>query len=168
MNSLMVDLKEKRMKLVKIYLSIILVFLSCNAFSEDITKDDIMYMINDMEAAVVAKDANRLVSYLAENAKITIDMPVAMGGKIEVDVAAYREMVTKSWSIPAVFTYKVTDIKVIISDDGNKAYATDIAHETIKMSGKVITTETNEKIKFENLDGKLVITSVYGKVNIKM
>ncbi len=154
------------MKYVKYALAIIFVLVSYGINADArITEGDVLKMINEMEQAVISQDADKLMSNFSKDAKITLDMPTNMGGKMELDVNKFKLMLKESWAMPAKFTYEVKDVQISVDPDGLHATASDITIETIEMNGKIVaSSRSKERIEIISKEGKPIITSLYGKV----
>lgn len=133
------------------------------------TEDDVQKMLNQMEKAVLSHDADKLISHLTDDAIIILELPANMGGKVNLDVDSYKEMLKQSWAMPAKFTYEVKNIEINVDPSGDRATASDVTLETIEMNGQIIaSSRTIEKIDIVQKDGKPLITRIHGKVDIKM
>ncbi|RDE19674.1 nuclear transport factor 2 family protein [Motiliproteus coralliicola] len=133
------------------------------------TENDVRKMLNQMEQAVLSHDADKLISYLADDAEIILELPANMGGKVTLNVDSYKAMLKQSWAMPANFTYEVRDIEINMGPNGHRATASDVTLETVEMNGQIIaSSETVETIEIIYKEGKPLITSIHGKVDLKM
>lgn len=93
------------MKLIKCSLIIILSLVSQNLLAETpLTEQSVSNLLRKMDEAAKAHDAESLMSHFSQDAKIIFDMPVNMGGKMEMGVTDYKSMLKQGWAMPAKFT----------------------------------------------------------------
>lgn len=160
-------MKVQRYLLVILFALCSFVLSACSTESgAKITEESVRNMLTQMEQAAVAHDVGMLTKHIAADATITFDLPAAMGGKQEISLGDYKEMLTQGWSMPATYTYEVKDIQVSVASDGMSATATDVTIETVEMDGQMMSTETNERLEITADNGKPIITSIYGKLKM--
>lgn len=146
------------------YVLLFLLLLSCG--NKPTGEVAIEQMLAEMEAAVHAQDVEQLMLHFASDAAIRISMPAALGGDIDVGLADYEAMLAISWSIPAEYNYEVKDVN-ITWQTAQQATVTDTVYETMSMEGEVmLSTKTVQTMQVELLDGKPLIKSLQGQVEL--
>ena len=118
-------------------------------------------MLNDMKTAVDQHDATALVSHFAQNANITLVLPADAGGTMHLSPEQYREMVAQSWKAQSSSTYRVSNVVIKVSADGQTATASDTTTETLQVYGQTFSSVADERMKIVVVNGKLRITSLY-------
>lgn len=122
-----------------------------------------------MKVAAENHDAEAITENFSPDAEITFDMAKEYGGKIVASVSEYKKMLNEGWAMPAEFTYESKDELIIIAPGAKNAVVTDTVIETVIINGKKLLTSTaQEKVDIMISEGKIIITSLYGKVNIEM
>jgi len=151
-------------------LAALLILFSFGAIADTgLTEGNVRKILGLVEQAVISHDAEKLMSHFSDDAKIVLELPENMGGKVEFDVDSYKSMLKQSWAMPAKFTYEVRDIKINIDPKGDRATVSDVTLETIEMNGQIIaSSKAVENIEIINKNGKPLITSIFGKVDIEM
>jgi hypothetical protein len=154
---------------------LLILLLSLNLFSTvtlaetNLTQASISEMLVVMQVAAENHNAEGVVKNFSPDAEITFDMAKEYGGRIVSSVSEYKEMLIKGWAMPAEFTYEMKDELIVIAPDSKNAVVTDTVIETVTINGKKIMTSTaQEKVEIEFSEGKIIITSLYGKMDIEM
>ncbi len=147
------------------YVLMFVLLVSCGSKPEGVVA--IEQMLVEMEAAVHAQDVEQLMSHFAPDAAISISMPAALGGDIDVGLADYEAMLAISWSIPADYSYEVKDVSIDFHADQTQATVTDTVYETMSMSGEVMfSTKTVQTLLVELVNDKPLIKSLQGQVEL--
>ena len=133
-----------------------------------ITEQSVLDMIERIEQATDARDIDGVIAVLSSDVSIVIDMPSNMGGRIEVDLAGYKNMLVQAWGMPADLTHEIQDVEISIAPDGESATVTHLTIETLEANGTVIlSSNTKSMFTAKIINGTLKITSLYGEVEIK-
>ena len=142
-------------------------FFPSNLFADTaLTEEIVRKTIDAMQAASEKQDADKVISYFSQSAKVVIDMPSNMGGKMSLSTSQYKAMLELGWALAAEgkYTVEVRDINISVQADGQSATVTDIVIETMEVGGQKISSKTYETITFKSEQGKPIVTNVYGKV----
>lgn len=132
--------------------------------SPKLTEPAIATMLSDMTESIAKRDADALVSHFTPDATITVVMPPAAGGTMQLSVAQYKRLLVDAWKAATNHSYEVSDVTIELSPDGASARVTDTVRETLSMFGQRLTTTSSEQIDVILRDGKPRIISLTATV----
>lgn len=122
-------------------------------------------MLDEIQAAVEAQNAQQLLSHFSANARIQFTASPELGGDMDLGVKEYGLLLELSWSLPAEYDYTVKDVEIIVADGLNHAVVTDKTYEKVSMQGKVVlSTMTEQTMDVVFLDGKPLINKLQGTI----
>jgi len=154
------------MNCVKHTLILVLLCVSFGSLAETLTQSSVTDLVSKVQNSVSIRDAELFSSYFTDDAIITFDMPINMGGTIVLSKAQYREMLKQGWEVADKYTYEVKNIEITISKGSQSATITDLTIETVEMGGQVISSKSHETIKVVISEGTPLINSLYGKIEL--
>lgn len=156
------------MKTLRLLLLIALVFVPLNLLpapaAQGLTEAMLKNMMTAMEKASQKHDAKALMAHFLPDAKIILDLPENMGGRLTLSPAEYQQMLAQAWQADPKSTLVVQNPIIKIGADGQSATYTALVIETVEVQGKKITGRTEEKVGVVLSKGKPLIKILYGKV----
>ncbi len=130
----------------------------------EITENDILAIMSEVERATIAKDLDGVIKHLAPFVVINItmasnDLPF-MPQRVQIGRDQYAEELKKVFAKLSHHEYRRENAKITISDDKRSAKTeTDIV-EIIVMDEKETRTTTHETSALEIIDEKILVTSI--------
>ena len=155
------------MQKICFYLPLLLSLFLMSCSKSKITEQDIEKIINNISKATEDKDTEKIVSYFDDNVKITLDMPPKMGGKISMGKKQYEETLSLSFFSMTSYNYEVKDKEIKIDPSGMKANVKSNVLEEVTANGILVNSETEQDMDLAIINGKILITKLYGKVKLK-
>jgi len=140
------------------------------AHAEDtLTEQKITAMTDAIEAAVRRQDAGAIIHYFAPDATIQIALPPNAGGQtLNMSVKQYEQVLREGWAQYSQSTYRVEDVVIKISADGQTARLTNTTIETIQMPGQTVSSRTREVVSVALSNGRPLITKLVGTVMMEV
>ena len=147
-----------------------LLFATTAAHADDVlTEKNITAMTDAIEASARSHDPGAITRHFAPGATIQIVMPPNAGGQTQnLSVEQYDQMLREGWALYSQSTYRVEDVVIKISSDGQTALLTDTTIETIQMQGRTLSTRTHEVVSVALQNGRPVITKLVGTVMLEV
>ena len=130
----------------------------------EITENDILTIMNEVERATLAKDLDSVIKHLAPFVVINITMASNdspfMPQRVQISRDQYAEELKKVFAKLSYHEYRRENAKITISDDKRSAKTeTDIV-EIIVMDEKETRTTTHETSALEIIDENILVTSI--------
>jgi len=155
------------MKTLQYFSAILAMVFFVPSFADTVlTHESVSNLLDSVTAAVKKKDAGEMATYFTPDANIVLDMPPAMGGRIQATVPEYAAMLREAWSAPMKTTYDVYDVNISIAPDGSSATVTDVTVETIEMGGQRLETKSDERAEVVFYNGAPRISDLYAKLRM--
>ncbi len=151
-------------------LLVVLLLAATAAHAEDVlTEKKITAMTDAIEAAARSHDPRAITRHFAPGAMIRIVMPPNAGGQtLNLSVEQYDRMLREGWAQYSQSTYRVEDVAIKISSDGQTALLTDTTIETIRVQGRTLSTRTHEVVSVALQNGRPVITKLVGTMMLEV
>lgn len=153
---------------IKNVILVILLIISFNLSADTVLNHaSVNQLIMNVQESTKKQDVNKLASYLAEDATITIVNLSNAGDTMNLTKTDYINMLKLNWALSAKFSYEVKNINIIISENEKSATVSDFTIETVEMDGKIIaSSQSQENIKIIISGGVPKIQSIHS--NVKM
>jgi len=142
------------------------VMLSVFAFAQDLNREQVMDVVNRVDAAAEVRDAAAVGDALATDVKITINVDYM--GQPQVMHATKNEyvaMLREGWAMYSEYKFEKSNLNIEL--EGSKAYVTADVYETMVLQGHRLTGTTKENAVIELVDGKALITQIVGHSKIQ-
>ncbi len=151
-------------------LLVVLLLAATAAHAEGtLTEKKITAMTDAIEAAARSQDAGAIIRHFAPNATIQIVMPPNAGGQtLNMSVKQYEQVLREGWAQYSQSTYRVEDVVIEISADGQTARLINTTIETIQMPGQALSSRTHEVVSVALENGRPVITKSVGTVMMEV
>ncbi len=146
-------------------LAVLLLAASAAHAKDTLTEQKITAMTDAIEAAVRSRDAGAIIRHFAPDATIQIVLPPnAVGQTLNMSVNQYVQVLREGWAQYSQSEYRVVDVVIQISADGQTARLTNTTIETIQMPGQALSSRTHEVVSVALENGRPVITKSVGTV----
>ena len=145
----------------KWFLVFLFTMISSVAFASNLTPEMIEGMILELDRAVVAKDAEAIVSLMSED--VSLAMNITMNGKTKVFEANRKEYLSnlkESWEQFEDYTYTRKNLHITMYNNG--AIASGVVYETMRIQGQQLSSTTEEEVTIALVGGKPLVTKVMG------
>ncbi|MCW8930310.1 MAG: nuclear transport factor 2 family protein [Gammaproteobacteria bacterium] len=156
-------------KIIQLFIFLTFTSLLSNTFASDITKNDVMNLIDVIDKAISSQDAKKLANIFSDDVKMT--MKVTMAGASETITASKQEYITmakESWAVSDNYKYSRNNVKIDIS--GNVANVSADVNESMTMSAEgrsiSIKSDSFETLTIEMINDVPLITKL--KADSKM
>ncbi len=136
-----------------------------------IRESQIRQILHAMEVAVVHKDVDGILKYMAS--KITIKVTIQLGAgsqTLNLTRSQYRQYLQQGFEITERYSGKYTNLKIKIAPDGKTATASYTLVEEATLNGQPGTfiSTAQETVKFERVQGQLLETSATSNAAIEV
>ena len=130
-----------------------------------ITLEDIDKFLEYADVVIAAKDADGVMSLLADDVLVGLKMQ-GPGGLMRLSLTReeYKGYLVEAWGALTDYSYKRGDVQVGISPDGKIATVTDTVTETLVTGGEKYKSVTEEESVLELRDGRILTISIEGVV----
>ena len=146
---------------------LLFLFVGIGCSGEKLTESQVKSVIDEVQAGAEMEDADYILNYFADDAKIDLTMPPSMGGqRMILDKYGYKNMLTLGWKMATQLSYRVEDIAISMGPDSKSANVTSVVMETTEMMEEEISSKTHENVTIRLIDGKPLITNIVAKVEI--
>lgn len=152
-------------RISSLILVILCSFLPISVTAADLTEAQVNHVIENVDNAINALDADRLANAFSSNVKISMTLHI-QGQKqvLQFSKPEYIEMLKQGWQHHTNYQYKRSNLKIQIQ--GNKAAVSADITESMDINGQKLSGKSKEEVSIELIDGKPLITHVVGVVNM--
>ena len=135
--------------------------LTCIVDAKSITEQDVHELIQSVDTAIEARDAEAIGAVLGDDVDITLNINIE-GQKqvLKPGKQEYLQMLRDNWKLGTNYTYLRSNIKIRLLD--SKALVAADIFESISMQGHKISSDSKEEILVEWIQGKARITQMTG------
>lgn len=117
--------------------------------------------LDEVDAAIVAQDADGVVRWLADDAKIMITVRVAGGAHTDnLDRDGYRAALAKGYASMSAYDYERTLEQVEFAEDGRSAVAESVVVERAVIDDWPIRSRTLERVTFAVRDAEVRVVAI--------
>lgn len=135
-----------------------------------LTEDQALKISKDIEVLSNARDVDGVLKYLAPDVILTMNVHSSSipGGvqTVTLDRVQYEESLRQAWGSAEEYSYKQSDEKVVIQDEGQTAVVSCKIHERVVMGGVAQDNDTEEVSTIRMIDGKPLVTKVVADVHL--
>jgi hypothetical protein len=130
----------------------------------EITENDVLAIMNEVEKATLAKDVDGVIRHLAPFVVINVILPpndsTFLPQRAQMSRDQYATELKTVFANLTYHEYRRENDTIIISNDKRSARTETDVIEVITMYGKQIRTTTHEISVLEIIDGKILVTSI--------
>lgn len=141
---------------------------TCHAQAQNsITENKILAILESTDKAAKNKNVDGIVAHMAKDIqiKLILDGP-ANDQEINLDLEKYIFHTRRGFRKRIAYEYDRQNTRVTISKDGKTAMVTADLYETLTIAEGTIQSVTAEIAIFKLRDGKILITSLEGKLRL--
>jgi ketosteroid isomerase-like protein len=123
--------------------------------------------LDEIDRAVLARDVDAVVGFLAEDAVVQLTTHVYGGARTDtLDPAQYRNALAEAYQRADEIEYQRTTKSIAIAEDGRMATVESLVLEGLRQERRWVRTRTRERAVFEVRDDAIVVTAVVGDSTI--
>lgn len=149
----------KRLKTFYAAAAAIFLLLPAWAHAGSISEQDVKDLMARADRAIATKNADELAGLLSNSARI--NLAISQNGsvqKMNLDKPGYMNLVKRAWSAIEDYRYERSNVKISIN--GNTATVTNDAHESMKVQGQRLSSDSKETTVLVVEQGKLMVSRV--------
>ena len=140
--------------------------LSCSS-KQSITEQDVQTFYTNVEQALNARDADRVLALLSDDAKLNMQATTPDGEQtLSMNKKDYATNLQQSFMTMQNYSYRIDNLKINIVADGNAAEVTVTITETMTIEGETLQASTIEQTRLELRDGKVLAVNVDSAVTV--
>lgn len=134
---------------------------------DKLTKQRVQAVVDDIITSVVKKDLPGFLKHISPDALVVMKM-AGKGGKkgrvIKMNKWQYAAALSSGFKSKTDYQYKVSNIEIVVDQDGRGATVTDVATEKVVQGGVKVDAKLFETTIFELTNGRPLVTFLYGRV----
>lgn len=150
------------LKSMHIFCALIIgVMFSTTVIAAEITDVQIVQMVNKVDRAITAFDANALAKELSDDVEIV--MNISIRGKKQVlrpSKREYIDMLKHGWAQYSNYKYTRSNLKIELQ--GSKALVYADITESMEIQGQKISGNSREEVTVTLINGKPLVTNIVG------
>ena len=141
--------------------------IATSSHGGDLTENAVMQVIARIDKAVNEQNTAALAKDLSDD--VFIKMNISIKGRKQAMTASkrhYLSMLDQSWAQYSNYSYSRSNVEIDIT--GNKAIVSAVVKESMTFKGKNISGTSKEEVTIELVNGKPLVTRVFGHTNLQM
>lgn len=145
----------------KFIVLIVGLLFSVSVVASEVNEDNVEKMIERIDRAINALDANSLAKELSDDVEIIIN--VTIGDEEQVMTPSkveYIDMLEQGWANYENYSYTRSVLNVDVQDGQALVYAE--INESLEFQGQKISVESQEHITIKIVEGKPLVTNIVG------
>lgn len=150
-----------------------IIVLSCVLMASQVCAVDTLTeaKVSDFSASVLkavkAKEVEQFQTFFKADAKIHLNMPKVLGGRMDLPVEEYIAMIKLGWAMPAEYDYEVQNIEIILGADGQTAEVKETVLEKMSMNDRLFSSTSSDQVTSVKLiSGELKVMAL--KIDITL